>query len=152
MCVTSVQGSDPSKLTRLVVDNMRYAFNWCTLGFPNNTNLESTPCEVSCTPLLRSTTFDISNTSTAIAPYGYCDVNGGAFSAGVSVCSSCLRLVADQTYIANCELSFTLDVVLELIFEFQSCSHSKRVANSDRNLASCCRSSEMYFLVHRSHL
>ncbi|EPE29709.1 hypothetical protein GLAREA_00869 [Glarea lozoyensis ATCC 20868] len=78
--------------------NMRYAVSWCLFGFPNNTDVGSTPCTIgfSCGPLQPAFEYDgLSPNSPALA---YCP---GYVSTTVHSCSNCLKNQNDKTFLNN---------------------------------------------------
>lgn len=80
-------------------DNLRYAINWCVLGYPDNHEAVSTPCGGSCKSVQDTLTANLTDPSSTTA-YGYCQ--DGSFMAGVDQCASCNALVDDQSYPSNC--------------------------------------------------
>ncbi|TGO48461.1 hypothetical protein BOTNAR_0474g00040 [Botryotinia narcissicola] len=53
--------------------NLRYAMSWCLFGFPNNTDVEDTPCitSLSCAPMKDAIEYG-NLTTDAQTEYGYC--------------------------------------------------------------------------------
>ena len=80
-------------------DNLRYAIDWCTFGYPDNQDAASTPCLESCKPVRDALQANLTNPSPN-APYGYCQ--DGSFMAGVDPCASCNARIDNQTYSSNC--------------------------------------------------
>lgn len=79
---------------------MRYAIDWCILGFPDDTNAPSNPCAVSCQPIQNALKANLTQPAANTA-YGYCE--DGSFMSGVDACTSCNALQHDQNYLVNCE-------------------------------------------------
>ncbi|KAH8794625.1 hypothetical protein BGZ57DRAFT_866801 [Hyaloscypha finlandica] len=103
-CVTCQLGStyiDPAtKKTdfQFALYNLRYAVSWCLFGYPNNTNVPSTPCITStaCQPIENAIEFDSLNA--AAATYSYCALMSAV---AVPKCNACLAQQKDQIYINN---------------------------------------------------
>lgn len=88
-----------------VVDNLRYSFDYCVLGFPNATDVESSPCVTSeaCGRIENALKDGIVDPAYA-EPYGYCAVDSGILaSEAVDNCLSCVRAGSGHHYLANCK-------------------------------------------------
>ena len=83
-----------------VTDNLRFAVDWCLLGYPDNKNAASTPCVGSCKTIQDVLKANITAPGLN-TPYGYCQ--DGAFMAGVDLCVSCNALDDNQSYPSNCK-------------------------------------------------
>ncbi|KAI0834642.1 hypothetical protein F5Y06DRAFT_278521 [Hypoxylon sp. FL0890] len=97
---TFAQGSESDQLWFLY--NLRYAFDYCILGFPNATGIASTPCSTStaCGGLESAFTGDKLNPKKP--DYSYCGADGSAMTDGVvSECMSCVGALEGQDYLAN---------------------------------------------------
>ncbi|KAK8029990.1 LPXTG-domain-containing protein [Apiospora rasikravindrae] len=85
--------------------NLRYTFDHCIFGFPNATDIASTPCSTSraCGGLESALTGDKLNVKGALEPYGFCAAGGGAMADApvVQQCISCVSASQDQKYLAN---------------------------------------------------
>ncbi|KAI1458490.1 hypothetical protein F4805DRAFT_140907 [Annulohypoxylon moriforme] len=94
------QGSESDQLWFLY--NLRYTFDYCILGFPNATDVPSTPCSTStaCGGLDEAFTDDKLNPKTP--DYSYCSADGSGMTDGVvSECMSCVGALDGQNYLAN---------------------------------------------------
>ncbi|KAI1856096.1 hypothetical protein JX265_011811 [Neoarthrinium moseri] len=83
--------------------NLRYTFDYCIFGFPNATNVASTPCSTStaCGGLEAALTSDGLD-ATDLQSYGYCDADGAAMGGpSVSKCIACVAASDGQDYMAN---------------------------------------------------
>ncbi|KAI2463782.1 hypothetical protein F4781DRAFT_106394 [Annulohypoxylon bovei var. microspora] len=97
---TFAQGSESDQLWFLY--NLRYTFDYCILGFPNATEVASTPCSTStaCGGLDEAFTDD--NLDPKTPNYSYCSADGsGMTSDVVSECMSCVGALDGQNYLAN---------------------------------------------------
>ncbi|KAI1415373.1 hypothetical protein F5Y13DRAFT_157256 [Hypoxylon sp. FL1857] len=97
---TFAQGPESDQLWFLY--NLRYAFDYCILGFPNATGVASTPCSTStaCGGLESAFTGDKLNPKKP--DYSYCGTDGSAMTDGVvSECMSCVGALEGQDYLAN---------------------------------------------------
>lgn len=86
-------------------DNLRYAFDYCVLGFPNVTEIESSPCVTSeaCGRIEEALQDGIMEPAHA-EPYGYCEIDNGAImSTDVESCLACVRAGNSQHYMSNCK-------------------------------------------------
>ncbi|KAM3081600.1 hypothetical protein ACMFMG_005052 [Clarireedia jacksonii] len=77
--------------------NIRYAMSWCLWGFPNNPNIENTPCvtSYSCGPYRNAVEYE--NLTATTSEYGYCD----AFAGSGTECSNCLSQLPVTFYLSN---------------------------------------------------
>ncbi|KAI0002305.1 hypothetical protein F4779DRAFT_135315 [Xylariaceae sp. FL0662B] len=97
---TFAQGKQNDQLWFLY--NIRYTFDYCVFGFPNATDVASTPCSTStaCGELedaLKEGILDPGNPD-----YSYCAVDGGVMTSEVvSKCLSCVAASDGQDYLAN---------------------------------------------------
>ncbi|KAK9770428.1 hypothetical protein AB5N19_11457 [Seiridium cardinale] len=83
--------------------NLRYTFDYCIFGFPNATNVASTPCSTStaCGGLEAALTGD-SLDATNLQAYGYCSADGSAMSdSSVAKCKACVSASDGQDYLVN---------------------------------------------------
>jgi hypothetical protein len=84
--------------------NLRFAFDYCVLGFPNATDIESSPCVTSeaCGRIEDALKDGILEPAHA-QPYGYCDVDDGAMMSApvVENCLACVRASSSSYYISN---------------------------------------------------
>ncbi|KAI1446947.1 hypothetical protein F5Y02DRAFT_49067 [Annulohypoxylon stygium] len=97
---TFSQGSESDQLWFLY--NLRYTFDYCILGFPNATNVPSTPCSTStaCGGLDEAFTNDKLDPKTP--NYSYCSADdSGMTDEIVSECMSCVGALDGQKYLAN---------------------------------------------------
>ncbi|KAK7912034.1 LPXTG-domain-containing protein [Apiospora marii] len=84
--------------------NLRYTFDHCIFGFPNATDIESTPCSTStaCGGLENALTGDKLNVKGGLDPYGFCGADGEAMvNTQIEKCISCVSASQDQKYLAN---------------------------------------------------
>ncbi|KAH7033508.1 uncharacterized protein B0I36DRAFT_430716 [Microdochium trichocladiopsis] len=98
---TYSQGSESDQLWFLY--NLRYAVDYCIFGFPNATNVASTPCstEKACGQLEGALTGDLLS-SAKKADYAFCDANGGVMrSEEIKKCHACVSASDDQDFLAN---------------------------------------------------
>ncbi|KAI1075625.1 hypothetical protein F5B20DRAFT_374879 [Whalleya microplaca] len=82
--------------------NIRYTFDYCIFGFPNATDVASTPCSTStaCGHLEGALVEGILDPSNP--DYSFCAVDGGALASDVvSKCLSCVAASDGQGYLAN---------------------------------------------------
>ncbi|KAI1640552.1 hypothetical protein F4809DRAFT_395433 [Biscogniauxia mediterranea] len=97
---TFSQGSESDQLWFLY--NLRYSFDHCVFGFPNATEIASTPCSTStaCGQLESALTDGILNPNNL--DYSYCGVDGGAMTSDlIPKCLSCVHASDDQGFLAN---------------------------------------------------
>ncbi|KAI0422019.1 hypothetical protein F5X98DRAFT_370085 [Xylaria grammica] len=97
---TFSQGSESDQLWFLY--NLRYTVDNCIFGFPNATDIPSTPCSTStaCGSLESALTQD--NLRPSHPDYAYCDVDGGAVtSSSVEKCMSCISASENQGFLVN---------------------------------------------------
>ncbi|ETS79778.1 hypothetical protein PFICI_09631 [Pestalotiopsis fici W106-1] len=83
--------------------NLRYTLDYCIFGFPNATNIASTPCSTStaCGELEGALTDDDLD-ATNLQAYGYCSADGGALTdSAVAQCKACVAASDGQDYMAN---------------------------------------------------
>jgi hypothetical protein len=86
-----------------IQDNLRYTFDYCIFGYPNASNIASTPCSTStaCGGLEAALTYD-SLDKDNVQSYGYCTADGSAMSGQfVSKCQACVAASDDQGYMTN---------------------------------------------------
>lgn len=85
-----------------LIDNLRYAIDWCVYGYPNsnNNNVPPNPCDGSCSSIQDTLKGNMSQPGQN-TPYGYCQ--DGTFMADVDLCSACYSLLPNQSYYANCK-------------------------------------------------
>ncbi|KAI9646975.1 hypothetical protein NHQ30_004976 [Ciborinia camelliae] len=79
--------------------NLRYAISWCLFGFPNNTEVEDTPCitSLSCAPMKNAIEYGNLTTS-GIAEYDYCpDIATNQ----ILECQNCLKISTATYYLNN---------------------------------------------------
>ncbi|KAH6652121.1 hypothetical protein BKA67DRAFT_497576, partial [Truncatella angustata] len=96
-----IQGSESDQSWFLY--NLRYTFDYCVFGFPNATNVASTPCSTStaCGGLEEALTGDNLDV-TGLQAYGYCSADGGAMTdTTISKCKACIAASDGQDYMAN---------------------------------------------------
>lgn len=79
--------------------NLRFAFSACVYGFPVQVTNVSTPCLVSCQPLISSLEFGLTS-PTSLTYNTYCGVSSFADNL-VSTCEYCYALTSEQAYLAN---------------------------------------------------
>ncbi|KAK8063430.1 LPXTG-domain-containing protein [Apiospora saccharicola] len=95
----------PSTTRGSVPDNLRYTFDHCIFGFPNATDIESTPCSTStaCGGLENALTGDKLKVKGGLEPYGFCTADGGAMADDATIlkCTSCVSASQDQKNLAN---------------------------------------------------
>lgn len=87
----------------VMLDNLRYAFDYCVFGFPNATGVASTPCSTStaCGGMEMALTGDDLDAAN-LQSYGYCSADGGAVTeTTVSKCKACVAASDGQDYMAN---------------------------------------------------
>ncbi|KAI5924151.1 hypothetical protein F4810DRAFT_146549 [Camillea tinctor] len=97
---TFSQGSENDQLWFLY--NLRYSFDYCIFGFPNATDIASTPCSTStaCGQLESALTDGILDPINL--DYSYCGVDGGAMTSDlIPKCLSCVHASDDQSFLAN---------------------------------------------------
>ncbi|KAJ4423831.1 hypothetical protein N0V82_001570 [Gnomoniopsis sp. IMI 355080] len=85
--------------------NLRYSFDSCVFGYPNDTSSGSNPCETStaCGTLKTALVYDsLSSDSSESNEFGYCDADGGSFTGQYyQACLNCVTASGDSSYIAN---------------------------------------------------
>ncbi|KAI1100157.1 hypothetical protein F4804DRAFT_319817 [Jackrogersella minutella] len=97
---TFAQGPESDQLWFLY--NLRYAFDFCVLGFPNATGVASTPCSTSFACGGLSEAFTDDNLDPKTPSYGYCSADGSGMTDDViSECMSCVSALEGQEYLAN---------------------------------------------------
>ncbi|KAG9235295.1 hypothetical protein BJ875DRAFT_374536 [Amylocarpus encephaloides] len=79
--------------------NLRYAVSWCLFGYPNNTNVGSTPCTIgfSCGPLEKA--FEYDSLSPQTTTLGYCSQN--YHSTTIQACKNCLGAQTEKKFLNN---------------------------------------------------
>ncbi|QSZ30911.1 hypothetical protein DSL72_000469 [Monilinia vaccinii-corymbosi] len=81
------------------IDNLRYAMSWCIFGFPNNTDVENTPCITSLSCGLMKSTIEYGNLTThGQSEYGYCS---NLATNLISQCQNCLKISTATYYLSN---------------------------------------------------
>lgn len=84
------------------LDNLRYAFDYCILGYPNATGVDIGPCatSVACGVLQPGLTVDKLD-PTKVKPYEYCnsEITGDFYDQ----CLDCVAADRTKTYLANCK-------------------------------------------------
>lgn len=86
-------------------DNLRYSIDYCILGFPNATDIESSPCATSesCGALEKALKDGILDPAYS-EPYDYCDEDDGVLlSDYMQNCISCVGASSDHSYLSNCK-------------------------------------------------
>jgi hypothetical protein len=87
-------------------DNLRYTAAYCVFGYPNATDVGSTPCSTSraCGNLQASVEHGIPNLGDTTA-YSYCSAGASAAmdSANFDMCLPCLSAMGTTEYLANCK-------------------------------------------------
>jgi hypothetical protein len=110
-CGFSVSLSAPATSPRLAAntqpDNLRYTTAYCLFGYPNATDISSTPCtiEEACGRLEDSIKHGIPDPRGTTA-YSYCSAGGSEAmdSANFESCVPCLAAGQTTDYLANCRL------------------------------------------------
>ncbi|PNY23868.1 Uncharacterized protein TCAP_06191, partial [Tolypocladium capitatum] len=95
------QGSESDQAWFL--DNLRYAVDYCVLGYPNATGVGSNPCMTSdaCGRLAGALEDGIEDPSGA-ERFGYCDVDGGAMlGSSFDGCLQCVQAGSSHAYLTN---------------------------------------------------
>ncbi|KAF7920004.1 uncharacterized protein EAE98_009238 [Botrytis deweyae] len=79
--------------------NLRYAMSWCLFGFPNNTDVEDTPCitSLSCAPMKNAIEYG-NLTTDAQTEYGYCS---DIATNQIAECQNCLEISRATYYLNN---------------------------------------------------
>lgn len=79
--------------------NLRYAISWCLFGYPNNTQVQDTPCitPLSCGPMQNALEYGNLTTS-AQTEYGYCS---DIATNQILQCQNCLRISTATYYLNN---------------------------------------------------
>lgn len=98
---TFSQGSENDQ--KWFLYNLRYAVSYCVFGFPNATDVGTSPCVTSfaCEPLQTALEEGVLSPQDSIQ-YGYCAVNGSIYSQPtISRCSSCIAASGDMHYLTN---------------------------------------------------
>ncbi|KAI0130047.1 hypothetical protein BJ170DRAFT_298301 [Xylariales sp. AK1849] len=83
--------------------NLRYTFDYCIFGFPNASDVASTPCSTStaCGGLENALTNDNLDAN-SVQAYEYCAADGAAMSSdSVGKCVACIAASDGQSYLAN---------------------------------------------------
>ncbi|KAK4238483.1 hypothetical protein C8A03DRAFT_15037 [Achaetomium macrosporum] len=107
-CMTCLQSSTFSQGsetdTKWFLYNLRYTAAYCVFGFPNASNVGSTPCSTSraCGNLKATVEHGIPTPGNTSA-YSYCSAGGGAAmdSANFDMCLPCLSAMGTTEYLAN---------------------------------------------------
>ncbi|KAK4100101.1 hypothetical protein N658DRAFT_138929 [Parathielavia hyrcaniae] len=106
-CMTCLQTSTFSQGSESDIKwflyNLRYTAAYCLFGFPNATDIPSTPCitETACGPLRDSLEHGILNPSDSTA-YSYCSVGGGDLDlVHFEQCIPCVSVGSTADYLAN---------------------------------------------------
>ncbi|KAK4127952.1 hypothetical protein N657DRAFT_631660 [Parathielavia appendiculata] len=106
-CMTCLQTSTFSQGSesdmKWFLYNLRYTAAYCLFGFPNATDISSTPCitETACGPLRASLEHGILKPSDSTA-YSYCSVGGKALDlAPFEHCIPCISAGSTAKYLAN---------------------------------------------------
>lgn len=108
------------RVADLSLDNLRYAFDYCVFGFPNATDVESSPCVTSeaCGRIEDALKDGIVEPAHA-EPYGYCAVDNSIMTSGaVDNCLSCVRAGSNLEYVSNCKCTLPLSLPLSLPLPF----------------------------------
>lgn len=90
------------------VDNLRYGFDYCVFGYPNATDVGSSPCITSeaCGGLEDALKEGILSPMDR-EQYDYCNVEGNAMlSDAVERCRSCVKADRSHSYVSNCTSLF----------------------------------------------
>ncbi|KAJ9143726.1 LPXTG-domain-containing protein [Pleurostoma richardsiae] len=98
---TFSQGSENDQMWFLY--NLRYNFDYCIFGFPNATDVGSSPCitETACGEL-EAALQDGNLDSTDLSQYGYCDADGSVMTGEFyDKCLACVSASGDTNYITN---------------------------------------------------
>lgn len=107
--------SSRSFCSRTLTDNSRYAVSYCVFGFPNATDVGSSPCTTSpaCGLVENSLEAGVLDPHSS-SQYGYCSVDRDAMTgSGYASCLACISASGTTQYIAN--RKFTLSVYMFLI-------------------------------------
>ncbi|KAK3308888.1 uncharacterized protein B0T15DRAFT_121747 [Chaetomium strumarium] len=107
-CMTCLQSSTFSQGsesdTKWFLYNLRYTAAYCVFGYPNATDVGSTPCSTSraCGNLQASVEHGIPSPGNTTA-YSYCSAGGSAAldSANFDMCIPCLSAMGTTEYLAN---------------------------------------------------
>ncbi len=84
-----------------IIDNMRYALDWCLFDYPESKNeTASNTCKISCAPIANALETNIL-TPNASTTYDYC--HDQDFLPNVGACASCYKIIPNQLYISNCK-------------------------------------------------
>lgn len=89
------------------VDNMRYAFDYCILGYPNATSMGTNPCRVpeACGRLSRALETGIMNPAGSDR-LAYCDASGGTDTKSYwDSCRGCVMADGQHAYLSNCTIA-----------------------------------------------
>ncbi|OIW29492.1 hypothetical protein CONLIGDRAFT_631571 [Coniochaeta ligniaria NRRL 30616] len=95
---------------------MRYSLSYCIFGFPNATNVATSPCITSfaCEPLANPLEDGILSPQGS-TQYGYCSVdNNVATHQIINRCSSCISASGETQYLANCKCACPCKLVAPL--------------------------------------
>jgi hypothetical protein len=89
---------------------MRYSFDYCIFGFPNNTAAGSNPCITSTAcGALENALKDGDLNPLASTQYSYCDVDNKAMTGpAYDKCLACVKAGGDHRYLANCRTASSL--------------------------------------------
>ncbi|KFA63222.1 hypothetical protein S40285_04900 [Stachybotrys chlorohalonatus IBT 40285] len=106
-CLTCLENSeftqDEESDQEWYLYNLRYSFNYCVFGYPNATDVGSSPCITSeaCGPLedaLRDGILDPDGAD----PYAYCEGHGGSsLGDSFSRCLSCVHAGGTHAFLSN---------------------------------------------------
>ncbi|KAI0150187.1 hypothetical protein GGR57DRAFT_473092 [Xylariaceae sp. FL1272] len=105
-CMTCLQDSTFSQGTETdqhwFLYNLRYAFDNCIFGFPNATDVPSTPCSTStaCGGFRDALTQDDLNPNSPA--FGYCNVDGADLAdTSITKCAGCVAATDNESYLVN---------------------------------------------------
>ncbi|RFU33924.1 hypothetical protein B7463_g2449, partial [Scytalidium lignicola] len=98
--LSSNQTDSESGLTDLQLGlyNLRYAVSWCVFGYPNNTDIGTSPCATSRSCGLVQSAFEFDALAQNTSAYGYC---ADLYTYELPNCQTCLSVNTDQFYINN---------------------------------------------------
>ena len=86
-----------------ILDNMRYALDWCLFGFPQgDKEIASAQCSTACGGISNALKIHLPN-ATVSSTYDYCQ--DPDFLPNVGSCASCYKNVSNQLYLSNCKHS-----------------------------------------------
>lgn len=83
-------------------DNLRFSFDQCVYGFPNDTGSGSNPCVTSTACGALRSGLEDGDLSTTGSQYGYCD-DGSVTGEFYNACLTCVGSGGDTRYVANGE-------------------------------------------------